>query len=254
MTQHMISGSLALASPQPLHLTVEKQLAAEIARGALAPGDRLPGERELCRHFRVSRVTIRRALSALRDRGLIDSDSTRGWFVSSAALGEPNALMSFSEMARSRGLAPGSRVLRSLRRPATLDEAEELVIAPGAEILDLERVRLLDGVAVALEHSRVSLHGAAGLADADLATGSLYDSLRKAGVMPTRADYLLQAIPADERQAALLEVAAGSPLLMASARAFDGAGRPIELSLSVFRGDRYRFRTTLFRAGRYGVG
>jgi GntR family transcriptional regulator len=254
MTQHSIAGSLALAAPQPLYLTVEKQLAAEIARGALAPGDRLPGERDLCRHFGVSRVTVRRALGALRDRGLVDSDSTRGWFVSAAALGEPNALMSFSEMARSRGLRPGSRILRSLLRPATIDEAEELAIAPSTEIFDLERVRLLDGVAVALERSRVSLHGAEGLADADFAAGSLYDALRKLGVMPTRADYVLQAIPADERQAATLEVAPGAPLLMAGARTFDEAGRPIELSLSVFRGDRYRFRTTLFRSGREGPG
>jgi GntR family transcriptional regulator len=48
----------------------------------------------------------------------------------------------------------------------------------------------------------------------------------------------------------VLEVELGAPLLMASARTFEEAGKPIELSISIFRGDRYRFRTTLLRAGR----
>jgi len=252
MIRGLTEGNLALA--QPLYLTVVKELAAEIARGAVAPGDRLPGERELCRHFRVSRVTIRRALGELRERGLIEADGTRGWFVSSVALGEPNALMSFSEMARSRGLAPGARVLAAVTRPAAIDEAEELAIAPGTPIFDLQRVRLLDGVAVALEQSRLPLHVAPALPEADLAQGSLYEALRRAGVVPSRADYLLQAIPAEARHASALEVEPGAPLLMASARTFDETGKPIELSLSIFRGDRYRFRTTLLRAGREGTG
>lgn len=254
MSRGMTEGSLALAQAQPLYLTVVKELAAEIARGAVAPGDRLPGERELCRHFAVSRVTIRRALGELRERGLIEPDGTRGWFVTSVALGEPNALMSFSEMARSRGLTPGARVLASVARPATIDEAEDLAIAPGTPIFDLERVRLLDGVAVALEQSRLPLHVAPALPEMDLAQGSLYEALRKAGIVPARADYLLQAIPAEPRHAEVLEVEPGAPLLMASARTFDETGKPIELSLSIFRGDRYRFRTTLLRAGREGSG
>ncbi|HZT19065.1 MAG TPA: GntR family transcriptional regulator [Dongiaceae bacterium] len=249
---HAAGSSLAIAQVQPLYLTVVKQLAAEIARGAVAPGDRLPGERELCRHFNVSRVTIRRALGELRQRGLIEADGSRGWFVTSVVLGEPNALMSFSEMARSRGLVPSARVLQAVVRAATIDEAEELMIAPGLPIFALERVRLLDGVAVALECSRLPLNVAPELPRADLSQGSLYDALRRAGVIPTRADYLLQAIPAEQRHAAALEVEIRAPLLMASARTFEQTGRPIELSVSVFRGDRYRFRATLFKAGRDG--
>ena len=60
MTRGLTEGSLALAQAPPLYQTVLKDLAAEFARGTVAPGDRLPGERELCRHFGVSRVTIRR--------------------------------------------------------------------------------------------------------------------------------------------------------------------------------------------------
>jgi GntR family transcriptional regulator len=237
---------------QPRYLAVAKLLSADIARGVVAPGDRLPGERELCKHFNVSRITVRRALAELRDRGLIDADSTRGWFVTSTSLGEPNALMSFSEMARSRGLAPSSRIRRAVVRPATIDEAEIFGIAPGSELFELERIRLLDGVAVAIELSRIPLQLAPGLPEADLEQGSLYDLLRRKGVMPGRSDYVLQAVPAEPGQAAALDLAPGAPLLLATARTYDMAGRVIELTSNVFRGDRYRFRTTLFRAGHDG--
>src|SRR6266404_725277 len=148
---------LAFYQSQPRYRAVAKLVASEIARGVVAPGDRLPGERDLCKHFDVSRVTVRKALGVLRDRGLIEADGTRGWFVTSTALGEPNALMSFSEMARSRGLTPTSRVRRAVVRPATIDEAADFGIAPGADLFDLERIRLLDGVAVAIECSRIPL-------------------------------------------------------------------------------------------------
>lgn len=252
MSRSSRGAVLAFSEAQPRYLVVARELAAEIARGRVAPGDRLPGERELCRHFDVSRVTIRHALTELKQRGLIEPEGARGWFVTSTALGEPNALMSFSEMARSRGLTPGARIRAAAVRPAGIDEAEALAVAPGSMLFDLERVRLLDGVAVALEQSRLPLALAPELPKADLARGSLYETLRAAGVTPSRSDYVLQAIAADAGQATALELGIGAPLLMASAKTFDQGGRPIELSLSIFRGDRYRFRTTLLRNPRDG--
>jgi len=250
MAKAAAGNVIAFSEAQPRYLAVARELAAEIARGKVAPGERLPGERELCRHFDVSRVTIRHALRELKDRGLIEPESARGWFVTSTALGEPNALMSFSEMALSRGLRPGARILAAMVRPATMDEAEALSIAPGSAVFDLERLRLLDGVPVAIEHSRLPLAVAPAMPKADLATGSLYELLRQAGAVPVRADYVLQAIPAEARQARHLELPEGAPLLMATATTYDLGGRVIELSRSIFRGDRYRFRTTLVRKGR----
>jgi GntR family transcriptional regulator len=139
--------------------------------------------------------------------------------------------------------------LRADVRLASIDEAEELRIAPGSELFDLERIRHLDGVAVAIEHSRLPLRMAPGLRAADLAGGSLYDALRVAGIFPAYSEYVLQAVAASARQSALLELPEGAPLLMASALTHDRNARPIEISRSVFRGDRYRFRTTLFRSG-----
>lgn len=246
-------GALAkvrLVPPPPSRAAaVASAIAQQITEGALVPGTRLPGERELCVRFEVSRVTVRRALAELRERGLIDAEEARGWFVAQPAVGEPNALMSFSEMAAERGLAASSTVVRAETRPATAEEAEELRIAPGAPLFDLERVRRLEGVPTALEQSRIPLALAPGLSKADLERGSLYDALRRLGVVPAQADYMLQSVAAGLREAGLLGLPRGAPLLLASARTFDAGGRPVELSRSLFCGERYRFRATLYRPG-----
>jgi GntR family transcriptional regulator len=152
-------------------------------------------------------------------------------------------------MAQSRGLQASARTLMQIVRPATLDEAETLGISPAAEIFELKRLRLLNGAPVGLEVTRIPIGLVASIADGNFDDRSLYQALRETGVVPTRADYDLQSVAASDDQAALLDCRPGSPLLLALATTYDERGRPFELSWSVFRGDRYRFRTTLFSSG-----
>ena len=127
---------------RPLYHRVYREIAQEIERGALGAGDRLPSERWFCDELKVSRATVRRAIEELAADGLVEARG-RGTYVRGDALVEPpNTLMSLSELGRSRGLEATSRVLGSTVRPATIDEAEAFGIAPGAELLELERLRI----------------------------------------------------------------------------------------------------------------
>jgi DNA-binding GntR family transcriptional regulator len=227
---------------------VQDALAGEIARGRRSPGSRLPPERALAEHFGVSRVTLRRALTELEAAGVVVRHPG-GWEVATPAIGEPpNALMSFSEMAASRGLAPGGRVLDRRVRPATMDEADALGLAPGAPLFELERLRSMDGVPILIDRTRVPLSLTPGLDGAELPEGSLYRVLEERyGIRPARARFTVEAISADDRRAALLGLDPGGPLLRCHQQTEDEAGRPIELCEMVYRGDRYRFRATLVR-------
>jgi DNA-binding GntR family transcriptional regulator len=229
---------------------VREELEAEIARGRRALGSRLPPERALAEHFGVSRVTLRRALDELARAGVI-ARSDAGWVVASPAIGEPpNALMSFSEMAASRGLTPGAQVLERRTRPATIDEAEALGLAPGAPLFELERLRSLDGVPILIDRTRIPLSLAPGLDAMDLEGRSLYEVLEERFAMrPTRARFAVEAVAADARRAELLGLEPGQPLLCCQQQSEDEAGRQIELCEMVYRGDRYRFRATLQRGG-----
>src|SRR5262249_18030809 len=184
---------------------VREELEAELGRGRRAVGTPGRPERALAERFGVSRVALRRALDELARAGVI-ARSGAGWAVASAAIGEPpNALMSLSEMAASRGLTPGARVLERRTRPATIDEAEALGLAPGAPLFELERLRSLDGVPILIDRTRIPLSLAPGLETTELEGRSLYEVLEERfGMRPTRARFELEAIAAGDRHAALL--------------------------------------------------
>ncbi len=230
---------------------VQEALAEEIARDRRPPGSPLPPERALAEHFGVSRVTMRRALAELASAGAVSRTPGGGWVVSASRIGEPpNELMSFSEMAALRGLVPRSRVLTQHVRPATIDEADTLGLAPGAPLFELERLRLMDEVPILVDRTRVPLSLAPDIAEVDFSTASLYAVLEERyGLRATRARFSVEAIGADERLAALLELTPGGPLLRCHQLTEDATGRLIEMSEMVYRGDRYRFRATLLRAG-----
>jgi GntR family transcriptional regulator len=241
------SGVLLGAGQRPRYSLVAKLLAEQIRQGALEPGDRLPSERELGRRFGASRVTIRRALAVLREQGLIEPSGARGWFLMKGAVGEPNALVSFTEMAAARGLSASAKVIRARTRPADLDEASALRVAPGTELFELERVRLLDDIPVGVDHSRIIAERAPSVNGRDFAVESLYQALELDGVVLIRSEYVIHAEVTTRKLASLLEVQTEIPLLVTNAVTYEQNDRPIELSRTAFLGDRYRFQTTLYR-------
>lgn len=236
---------------EPLYARVTSLLRQQVVSGQVT--GQLPAENELCRRFAVSRVTLRRALSNLAAEDLIGSSWGRGWYVKRQTLSEPpDTLMSFTELAERRGFRPSSRILRREERPASLDEADSLRVAPGSPLLLLDRLRMLDGIPTVLQRSLFSYVRLPDLSSVieslDLSEVSMYRLLsERCGVVAARANYTVEARPADEREATLLEVPRSSPLLQTTQLTFDLQGRPFEQHWSAYPYDRYRFQATLLR-------
>lgn len=238
----MINAASAVESARRAVLT-------SIENGIFPPGQRLPGERSLAADLGFSRETVRQALNDLAENGVVTSSPQRGWFVSVAMLSDPpNELLSFTDMARSRGLTPTTRVLSRDERPARFEEAERLGLAPSSPVLDLHRLRSLDGVPVSLDRTIVSLSRASGLSDVDLTDASLYQALETAcDVRVARSEYSVHAAGADEHTARSLNLDLGMPVLVGDEITFDLQDRPILFGQLTYRGDAYRFEATLYR-------
>ena len=231
-----------LGDARPLYDRVYRALRSEIESGTLRAGDLLPSERTIAEQLQVSRVTVRRALQQMAADGLIEGRRV-------ASIGEDqNALLSFSAMGAERGLDAASRVLVAEVRDATIDQAELLRVPPGARLFVLHRVRLLGGVPVAIDESAIPHDRCKGIEKVDFTTASLYETLeRRFDIVPTRADYVIEATAATREQARLLRLDAGAPVLQATETMFDQLDRPTDAGRIVYRGDRYRFRATLIR-------
>ena len=233
---------------QPLYEQAHAVLAEMIEAGTYRQGSRLPSERALGEAMGVSRLTLRRALESLVAAGVLQRRSSRGWFVAGGPVtGATNELLSFARMGLARGLVPSSRVVEHVVRPATFEESDVLRIAPGSPVYHIERLRMLDGIAISVERSRIPVARAPWLADIDLRTASLYASLEERGLFPTSADYTIGVLDADERLAALLDVPVGKGLLLATGVTRDQLGSAFELAWAAYRADRYRIQTTLAR-------
>ena len=203
----------------------------------------------------VSRATVRRALAALEEEGVIEAVQGRGTFVMAPPLVEPpNALMSFTELARRRGNEPGAVVLDAGVRHATLDEANQFAIAPGSEVFELVRLRTIDLLPVAIDTSLVPLSVAPDLPEYDWSSASLYEVLAAGGNRPIRADYAVEARAATKEQADHLQASPGIPVLTAKLEAYARSPQLIQTGEMTYRGDRYRFHATLLTQPDPGIG
>jgi GntR family transcriptional regulator len=226
-----------------------RKLREQLRRRAFPPGSRLPGERELAARVGVSRSTLRKALDLLDEEGSLDRSPQRGWFVPPRFVGEPpSTLQSFSEMARSRGLRPGAKVLGQVVRPATFDEANRLRIAPIAPVLELTRLRTLDDLPICVDVSTVVLAKVPRLAEADMTDRSLYQTIEElSDVRITRSSYTLRADAANSELAGLLGIGQGSPILVGEELTYGGDDTPVLAGTMSYRADAYRFEADLYR-------
>jgi GntR family transcriptional regulator len=240
------SPSLKLDA-RSLYETCADVLSREIAQGGLKPGQRLASERALADKLGFTRLTVRRALQELAERGLLEPDERRGWQVAGGPVSEPlNALMGFTQMARQRGLVATSRILSLEHREATIEESESLRIAPGAPMLDLSRLRLLDDRPTAIERLRMAESRVRWPPKFDF-TGSIYAALESQGINPSRADAFVGVVDATVAEAELLAVAPGRGLLCINCVTARADGLAFSLETTKYHPDRYRFRAVLER-------
>jgi GntR family transcriptional regulator len=157
-------------------------------------------------------------------------------------------LRGFTEVAQESGLQAGSRVIHLRRRAPTLAEAEPLGIDTSQEVVDVARLRSLNGSPISVEYSCLSAARVPGLQKGDLDDRSLYTCLREAyDIVATRCDYELQAEAARVRDAKLLGIATGDPVLVGYQMTYDQNERCFDIGKQVYRGDAYRFKASLFR-------
>ncbi|MFV0429001.1 MAG: GntR family transcriptional regulator [Arachnia sp.] len=219
-----------------------------IESGVFPPGHKLPGERELAERLSVSRSVLRAALASLADDGRLENSPWRGWFVTSPHMADQITLRSFSEMARARGLVPGSRILSRDTRAATLAEASALGIAPAAKVHEIHRVRTLSGVPSCYDVSILPLSRVEGIEGLDLDGASLYLVLeRDYDIRVVRTDYVMRADAAPAGVAQALLVGVGDPVLVGEETASDIGGLPVLLGRVTYRRDAYEFQATLWR-------
>jgi GntR family transcriptional regulator len=211
-----------------------------VSRFAHAPvGSSTPSERQLAEETGVSRMTARRAIDELVREGLLTREVGRGTFVARPTVSVPLQLTSFSEDMLARGYVPSSRLLRLATIPATEQVAAVMRVPVASDVVQLSRLRLADGMPMAIERSHLRGDLFPGLDRFDFTVESLYRVLiEEYGVRFEAGEQVIRAGIVRDSDADTLSIEHGDPVLEL-------------VRTSVSRGDVVEWTTSTYPASRF---
>lgn len=233
----------------PLYGKVEEVLASEIARGEVKPGDRLPSEDQLLARFGVSRITVRRAIQNLIQRGMVEIRRGHGTYVLAPKVSqELSRLTGFVEDMAVHGRKASAKVLSQDVVAANSTVARQLRIARGTHVVRIERVRLADSVPMSFDETYLPLEIGERIVRNDLRVKPIFTLLEEEfGIPLAEAEYVLEAAAASAHVAEALAVTRGAPIFRIERTSFTSMGQPIDYEILSYRGDLIRFVTRLAR-------
>ena len=232
-----------------LYAEIEETIATEIAQGDYRPGDQLPTEDELLQRFQVSRITVRRAIQNLVNRGLLEIRRGLGTFVLSPRIeAELTKLTGFVEDMHAVGRKATARVVSHGVVAASARVAERLQLTKGIKVMQIKRVRLADDTPISFDETYLPLSLGKQIVRNDLRRRPIFTLLEEEyGVPLVEADYELEAVIASETVAEALQVRIGSPIFQIERTTMTSGDKPVDYEVLSYRGDLVRFVTRLHR-------
>lgn len=230
----------------PLYQRIADQLREDI--GAMGHGERIPSEPRLAKDWGVSRFTVAKAVEQLVDEGLIVRRQGSGSFVAEAPLRRaPGYLLSFTEAVEAAGHTASHRLLAF----APVQWRDDLPYPEGTSLTLLDRLRLVDGIAVARHRSVLSTELMASIGLTEAAAGapsfSLYRYFGDHGLSVRTATERLIACVADPVDRDLLGLKGDAVVVAVTRHSFADDGTPLDAVSAVYDARRYSYEARLVR-------
>ncbi len=244
-----------MTSPDPTPIrrprADQARLVADVLRHQIHAGgypDGLPAEGELASEFFVSRNTVREALAALKNEGLIGRGPKVGTHVAVRKYDHGlDALVGLKATFKGYGeIRNEVRAAMAVAAPPAV--ANRLALSPGEEVVFVERLRFLGDLPVSLDMTYLAPDIGAAVLENSLETNDIFALIEEAtGTRLGTAGLAVEAVAADAHTAALLQVPDGSAVLLMERLTHLDDGRPVDLEYIRMRGDRITLRGNLMR-------
>lgn len=238
---------MSLTEPPNTGVALWRRVADSIEQaiddGTYPHDTRLPGELEIAEVHRVNRHTVRRALAALAERGLVRAERGSGTYVEAPRIAYPlHSRTRFSEIVGAGGQEADGKLLHSAIEAAPQDLAKRLGLKIGAPLLRIDALRTADRIPICIGTKWVS-------ADRFPDGARIYEKLRSTtkllaqfGVRDYRREWTkVTAAIAEAGDAARLDLALGRPVLVVDSLDVEPDGKPLLTSRSRFAAERVQF-------------
>jgi GntR family transcriptional regulator len=231
----------------PRYHRIAESLRDRIHGGRLMPGTRLDNQRALAKSFGVTLMTLRQALELLERENLIARRHGLGTFVAAPSIDyDILQLRRFAGDLSAQGEHVTTRLLGGRVARADRRVSDALGLPARARVVQLERLRLVDGHPMSLQRSFLSVAVGEEVLKADLGTTPLRQVLEfKLGITIERARESVSAVRLGRREARELGCRAGVPAFESERVSFDAGGAPVVFDRVFIPGDRFRITREL---------
>lgn len=239
-------ASIVTSEVTPRYYRLKESLLDRISE--LPPGSAIPTERAISDEYGVSRTTVRRALHDLFIEGRITREQGRGTFIAEPKIVQELTLTGYTEDMIKHGMVPSSRILSIAKTSEDAEAIAALDLPPSSSVLVISRLRLANGVPMAIEVAHFSYERFGRIADLINEDASVYELLDvEFGVRLDHAEETIESAVATPEDAELLRSEVGGPILLLSRNSYDADDNIVEFVRSRYRGDRFRFVAKLTR-------
>lgn len=219
---------------------IREDLKQDILSGEIQPGEMLPTEQALAKHFQVNRHTVRRAIASLSEDGLVTARQGHGTYVPEAVIDYAvKKRTRFSEAVSAQSRVPTAILASADIFPSTPKIAKALGIRRSVKVVRIRTVGQADGRPLSLADHHFVYSRFPGMEEAFRETGSISAALKTFGV----TDYARQSTRVTARlvgreEAELLQQPQTRPVLMTESINITPDGAPLEYGRTLFAGDR----------------
>jgi len=238
----------------PLYYQLQGILTDQIESGVFTTGSRLPTEAQLEKEYGVSRITVRQALSAMEEKGLIHRAAGRGTFVNERKVtsGEALQLEGSLDALISLGISTKVKVLSIRRVKASVEEASVLGLEPGADLIRCARIRSYRNEPFSHVVNDLPYEIGKRLTRSDWARSVSQVLQEKLGIPLIEARQSIRASLATGELARLLSTRIGSPLLLVDRVVMTEDSRPVDRVRTSYRSDIFQFNVHLSKDDAHG--
>ena len=236
---------IAKNSRTPLYLQLMNILIDKI-ENKLEEDTQIPSEREICEVYDVSRTTVRQAMDELEKEGYIYKVHGKGTFVSPKRMNQDlSAFYSFTEEMKKLGKEPSSEVTGFEVVQAGEHIRDMFKMGKEDLLYKISRIRKADGIHMMYETTYIPYDRFKGITREKLENKPLYDILAKEyNVRISSAEEYFRPILTNKIESVYLDIKEGSPSLKIERFTYE-KGEVIEYTVSVARGDKFKYRVRL---------
>jgi GntR family transcriptional regulator len=229
----------------PMYYQLQNLFIDKMNRGEIEAGCQTPTVDEICKTYKLSRITVIKAFENLKKEGYLYSIQGKGYFVKEQRKIDEQLLgkiAGFTERMKKYDLAASSVVLECTRITPSEKIAKLLNVSEGDKIAYIARVRIGNNEALSIDRVYINDKYCPGITDLDLSDKSIYELLRNKYHLSFKgATRMLEAVIILPDEAKVFSLPSNQPGFLSTSTIFLDNGQPIEHSKQIFRGDRYRF-------------